>query len=97
MILDKLKSLQPEWIEAGGLILTLMVGAILSAGVTFYKVDVMSDDVKEIKASVAAIPVLVNRVDTLEGDIEKLEKEVDIIEQRIYDMKGEINAEKGTD
>lgn len=89
MIIDKIKSLAPEWIEAGSLILTLIVGAILSAGVTFYKVDVMSDDVKEIKASVAAIPVLVQRIDTIEARLDKAEKEMNKLEDRLYRLQEE--------
>lgn len=89
MIFDKLKSLQPEWIEAGGLILTLVVGAILSAGVTFYKVDIMSDDVKEIKAAVAAIPVLVQRMDTIEGRLDKAEEQMDKLDDRLYRIQEE--------
>ena len=86
-MLEKLKQLQPEWIEAGGLILTLVVGAILSAGVTFYKVDVMSDDVKEIKAAVAAIPVLVQRVDTIENRLDDAEKDMKKLEDRLYRLQ----------
>lgn len=89
MIVEKLKALQPEWIEAGGLILTLVVGAILSAGVTFYKVDVMSDDVKEIKASVAAIPVLVQRMDTIEKRLDAAEEDMEKIEDRLYRLQEE--------
>ena len=89
MIVDKIKELSPEWLEAGGMIFTLVVGAILSAGVTFYKVDVMSDDVKEIKASVAAIPVLVQRMDTIESRLEKAEEDMEKIEDRLYRIQEE--------
>jgi len=89
MIFDKLKQLQPEWIEAGGLIITLIIGAILSAGVTFYKVDVMSDDVKEIKASVAAIPVLVERMDTIEERLNEAEEDMEKLEDRLYRLQEE--------
>jgi hypothetical protein len=89
MILDKLKNLAPEWIEAGSMILTLVIGAILSAGITFYKVDVMSDDVKEIKTSVSAIPVLVQRVETIEKRIESAEEDLEKLEDRLYRMQEE--------
>lgn len=87
MIIDKIKSLAPEWIEAGSMILTLVIGAILSAGVTFYKVDVMSTDVKEIKASVAAIPVLVQRIDTIEQRLDDAEQRATVLEDRLYRMQ----------
>ena len=89
MIIDKIKSLAPEWIEAGSLILTLVVGAILSAGVTFYKVDVMSHDVKEIKTAVSAIPVLVQRVETIEQRIKDAEEDLEKLEDRLYRMQEE--------
>ncbi len=95
MISELVKKHIPEWVEAGSILLTLILGAVVSAGITFYKVDTMSDDVKDIKATMLLVPVLVNRVNAIEQDITKIEKDVDVLEQRIYDMKGVTNAKEG--
>lgn len=77
----------PEWIEAGSIILTLILGAVVSAGITFYKVDLMSDDVKEIKTAVQAIPVLVQRMDTIEGRLNDAERNMEKLEDRLYRLQ----------
>lgn len=87
MILQRIKENIPEWIEAGSILLTLILGAVISAGITFYKVDNMSKDVKEIKTAVSAIPVLVQRVDTLEERLKDAERDMDKLEERLYRLQ----------
>ena len=89
MMLDLVKRHLPEWIEAGTIVLTLVVSAAAAAGVTFYKVDQMADDVKEIKTAVTIVPVLMQRVDSVEDDLSSLEKKVDKLEDRIYRLQEE--------
>jgi hypothetical protein len=87
MIIDKIKQHAPEWIEAGSILMTLILGGVLSAGITFYKVDLMSDDVKVIKSAVSAIPVLVQRLDTVEDRLESAEDRADKLEERLYRLQ----------
>ena len=83
-MLELIKRNIPEWVEAGVIVTTLVLGAVVSAGVTFYKVDLMSEDVKVIKTAVQAIPVLVQRMDTIEGRLEKAEAGMAKLEERLY-------------
>lgn len=96
MMLELIKKNIPEWVEAGVVVLTLVVGAIVSAGITYYKVDAMTADVRDIRNTMLLIPVLVNRVDNLEGRVEGMEKDVDTLEERLFYIKETSHAKEGT-
>lgn len=96
MISNLIKKNVPEWIEAGVVVLTLIVGAIVSAGITYYKVDAMTTDVRDIKNTMLLIPVLVNRVDNLEGRVEAIDEDVNKLEERMFYLKEGANAKEGT-
>ena len=97
MMLDLVKRHLPEWIEAGTIVLTLVVSAAAAAGVTFYKVDQMADDVKEIKTAVTIVPVLKQRVGDVDEDVNRLENKLDKLEDRLYDIKEKEYASERTD
>lgn len=79
MITQMFKDHLPEWVEAGTIVLTLFIAAIVSASLTLYKVDVIGDDIKEMKVTLQILPVLLERVN-------KLEKNVDINRKTIYEI-----------
>ena len=96
MMIELIKRHFPEWIEAGVIVGTLVIGAVVSAGITFYKVDLMSEDVKDIKTAVSAIPVLVQRMDTIEKRLDDAEKQMDKLDDRVYHLKEGSDAKEGS-
>jgi hypothetical protein len=87
MLLQLMREHSPEWIEAGTILLTLILGGVVSAGVTFYKVDMMSNDVKDIKSTMMMVPVVLERLENVEDDVDDLKDDVKRIDQRMYEMK----------
>ena len=75
----------PEWVEAGVVLTGLFVAAIGSASMTLYKVDTMSQDIIEIREAVKGMPVLVEKIESLEEDVDSLELEIRIVEQRSWE------------
>lgn len=87
MLLKLMREHTPEWIEAGTILITIILGGVVSAGVTFYKVDLMSNDVKDIKSTVMMVPVMMERLDNVEEDVRELKDDVNKIDRRIYDIR----------
>lgn len=87
MLLKLMREHTPEWIEAGTILITLIFGGVISAGVTFYKVDMMSNDVKDIKSTVMMVPVMMERLDNVEEDVRELKDDVNKIDRRMYDLR----------
>ena len=89
MMSTLIKNHLPEWLEAGTIIFTLVVGAISASSITLYKVDAMGDDLAEIKAAITHVPVLVEQQKVASHDIEQLET-------RLYDLrKHDLEAHHG--
>jgi hypothetical protein len=76
MISTLIKEHLPEWLEAGAIVMTLVVGAISASSITLYKVDKLTDDVAEIRAAVEHVPVLIEKQENTEGDIAELKDDV---------------------
>jgi hypothetical protein len=87
MILKLMREHAPEWIEAGTILITLILGGVVSAGITFYKVDLMANDVKDIKSTVMMVPVMMERLDHVEEDVKELKSDVKGIQRDIYHVK----------
>ena len=92
MLLKLMREHTPEWIEAGTILLTVVLGGIVSAGVTFYKVDLMSADVKDIKSTMMMVPVMMERLDNVEEDVSELKADVKTNRERIFIMNGRSTA-----
>ena len=74
-----------EWIEVGVVLTGLFIAAIASASITLYKVDMMRDDLEQIRESLVGVPVLIERMESLEEDMNELEDDFRIVEQRRWE------------
>ncbi len=93
MISNLIKRNMPEWIEAGTILATILISAILAAGVTYYKVDVMTKDVAYIKKRLDVLPEVVAKVNYTSDDIKRIQSQIDYLYRRHFD--GEKRTEKG--
>jgi len=87
MINKLIRSHFPEWIEAGMIIGVTLFSAIFAAGITYYKVDVMTEDVAYIKMKLEVLPPLVTRMEHLEENGKHMQNQLDYLFRRNYDGK----------
>jgi len=73
MISTLIKDHLPEWIEVSTIVLTLIIGATTSAGVTLYRVSSIADDVSEIRHQIANVPVIMEQLKATKKDIIRLD------------------------
>jgi len=94
MIMKLVREHLPEWIEAGSILMGVFVAAIFSAGITYYKVDLMTSDVAYIKQKLEDLPTLVEKVNYLEKGQIEIKKDVKFLERNLF--RG-YDGEKRTD
>lgn len=90
MIREFIQKHTPAWVEVGILAATLFFGAAASVGTTYYKLDQVFEEVKDINAALRVVPVVVERVDQLERRTTAVEGNISTLEDRLYYLRTEI-------
>lgn len=89
MIAKIFKEHVPEWIEAGSIIGTILIAGIAAAAIALYKIDLVQNDISEIKTNMAIVPILATNVENMNNRLENVEDDVDVIQEKV----GEIQVE----
>lgn len=84
MIVRLLQEHLPEWIEATSIMIGSFVMIIVLAVTLYYKVDDVGEDLKEVQKDVHQIQGIVTVIPLLQHEQEELEKDVDIIKNRLH-------------